>query len=129
MKFSKVMFSQVSVCPQGGFGLCPRGKSPSQGFSLQGVSVQGSLSRGVSVMEAPHTVISMQYASYWNVFLFFLSFLYDLVTFVRQHAEMLKQKSATIEELSANVERQSTLIQQMRKEHRHEIQVIYFLWP
>ena len=60
----------VSV-PEGGFlqptgvslpgGLCPEG-------SLSwGVSV---LDGGVSVMETPRTVMSGQYASYWNVVLF-----------------------------------------------------------
>ena len=70
-KFSKVMFSQVFVCPLGGGGvsvqgegslsggLCPggslsRGLYP-RGVSVQGVSIQGglcprgSLSKGVSV--------------------------------------------------------------------------------
>ena len=47
------MFSQVSVCPQEGLGLCPGGspswgKSPFQGVSVQGVPCPGqggSLSR------------------------------------------------------------------------------------
>ena len=63
MKFVKVMFSQMFVCPRGEGGLClnPEG-SLSRGVSVQGVSVQGSLcpgglhpgwslSRGVSVRD------------------------------------------------------------------------------
>ena len=91
-KFAKVMFSQVSVCPQwrclcprGVSGLCPGGSgglSPGvsvqggfcPGGSLQGVSVQGGLSRGSlsggSLLgKPPSTVTSGQYASYWNKFL------------------------------------------------------------
>ena len=71
-KFAKVMFSQLSVCPQGGGlslclgslrprwgGLCPGDLCPggsllrvgalSRGFSVQGVSVRGDLSGRVSV--------------------------------------------------------------------------------
>ena len=99
MKFAKVMFSQVSVCPQGvsvsvqgglspGGGLCPlvsRGISV-QVVSVQGVSVQGDLCPGGSVQgvsvctthslpyggvsETPHKVMSVWYTSYWNAFLF-----------------------------------------------------------
>ena len=51
MKFAKVMFSQLSVCPQKGLGLCPGGSlseevSLSRQVSIQGVSVQGSLCPG-----------------------------------------------------------------------------------
>ena len=54
-KFVKVMFSQLSVCPQGDLYLCPggslsrgvcRGVCPG-GVSIRGVSVQGGLSGGV----------------------------------------------------------------------------------
>ena len=49
-KFTKVMFSQVSVCPQGGgLSLCPGG-SLSRGVSVQGVSVQGGLFMSCHVM-------------------------------------------------------------------------------
>ena len=45
-KFAKVMFSQVSVCPQGSLSLCPGG-SPSQGdLHPGGVSVRGGLCPG-----------------------------------------------------------------------------------
>ena len=76
-KFAKVMFSQVSVCPQGGLDLCPGGSlsggSLSRGgLCAGGVSGQGrSLSGGSLVMETPpRTVTSGRYASYWNAFLF-----------------------------------------------------------
>ena len=58
-KFAQVMFSRVSVCPQGGLSLCPGGslsrgvsvprRSLSWGVSVRGVPVWGSLSWGVSV--------------------------------------------------------------------------------
>ena len=81
-KFAKVMFSQVSVCPQGGLSLCPGGGSLSWGVSVQGGSLSGaslsreSVSSGVFVQgglchgDAPSTVMSRWYTSYWNVFLF-----------------------------------------------------------
>ena len=51
MKFAKVMFSQVFVCPQGGLSLCPGGSlsrgSLFKGVSVQGVSVQWCLSGGL----------------------------------------------------------------------------------
>ena len=81
MKFGKVVFSQVSVCPG---GLCPGGSLSRcvsvQGVAVQGVFVQGrlcsegsrpmvslfrvSLSKGVSVTETPVTVMFRRYASY-----------------------------------------------------------------
>ena len=45
-KFAQVMFSQVSVCPQGGLSLCPGVVSVQGGSLSRGVSIQGSLSRG-----------------------------------------------------------------------------------
>ena len=75
MKFAKVMFSQVSVCPQGGVsvqgGLCPGG-SLFRGVSLQGRSLSGrGLCPGGGLCQGdPHTVTYGQYASYWNAFLF-----------------------------------------------------------
>ena len=82
-KFAKVMFLQVSVCPQVGVSVSVQGGSPSWGVSIpggslswgslgglcgeslcKGVSVQGFSVWGVSVMETPHTVLSRQYASY-----------------------------------------------------------------
>ena len=57
-------------------GLCPWGLCPG-GFLSRGSLSRGSLSRGTSVQgglcqgEPPrHTVKNMQYASYWNAFLF-----------------------------------------------------------
>ena len=76
--WGKVMFLHVSVIPFTGGGgvsvsvpgvfllggLCP------VGVSVPGVSVWGggSLSRGISVMETPRTVMSGRYTSYWNAF-------------------------------------------------------------
>ena len=73
MKFAKVMFSQVSVCSQGGLSICPVGVSVQGGFCpgglcpggflskaslsrVRGVSVWGGgfLSRGVSVQGEPN---------------------------------------------------------------------------
>ena len=54
IKFAKVMFSQVSVCPQWGGGLCPGG------LCLP--------------LDRDHTVTSRRYVSYWNAFLFYLKF-------------------------------------------------------
>ena len=84
-KFAKVMFSQVSVCPQGEGGFCPRGR----GLCLGGFYLGESLSRRPLSMEYLHTTIGWgcllgrppgqryprtvkrgRYASYWNVFLF-----------------------------------------------------------
>ena len=73
-KFAKVMFSQVSVCPQG--GLCPGGGVPVQGGLCLGRSLSGrplsggSLSRGDLCQADPRTVTCGRYASYWNAFLF-----------------------------------------------------------
>ena len=53
--FVKVMFSQVSVCSQGG-GLCPQG-------------------RGLCPGGLCHGKTCGQYTSYWNVFLFWISLL------------------------------------------------------
>ena len=81
-KFAKVMFSQVSVCPQGGLDLCPGGSRSGGSLSRGGLYAGGSVCRGVSgqgrslsggslVMETPpRTVTSGRYASYWNAFLF-----------------------------------------------------------
>ena len=67
------------LCPEG--GICPRGGlCPGRGVYLQ---AGGSLSRGVSVRETPHTVTSGRYASYWNAFLFrrnFTAACLDLIT-------------------------------------------------
>ena len=77
-KFAKAMFSQVSVCTRGGGvsvsvrgvsvsvlgGVSVRGGLCLGGVCLEGVSVQGGLSR------RPPMVMSGQYASYWNAFLF-----------------------------------------------------------
>ena len=56
-----------------------------------------------------------------------------MVTFVHQQVKLLERKSNTIEGLSTMVEqqaminkRQSTLIQQMRKEHESQMQVPIF---
>ena len=57
MKFAKVMFSQVSVCPQG------VSVSVQGGLSPGGVSVHWSLSRGISVQ-----VVSVQGVSVQGVF-------------------------------------------------------------
>ena len=101
MKFAKVMFSQVFVCPQGRVfvsvqvGLHPGGVSVQEGFclggslsrgslfskgslstglSVQGVSVQVDTCPGVFVRETPHMVTSGWYTSYWN------ALLYDIIT-------------------------------------------------
>ena len=69
--WGKVTFLHVSVIlfTEGGLGLCPEGLCPrgslSWGSPSRGVSVQG-----VPVIETPHTVMSRQYASYWNAFVF-----------------------------------------------------------
>ena len=52
----------LSVHRGGGLGICPGGLCPG-----------GSLSRGMYVMETPHTVISGWYASYWNAFMLSIS--------------------------------------------------------
>ena len=75
----QIMGDGVLVSVQGGLclrgvsvqgGLCPRlGLCPGGSLSW-GVFVWGSLSRGVSVTETPCTVMSRQYTSYWNLFLF-----------------------------------------------------------
>ena len=78
-KFEKVMFSQMSVCPQAGrgdLGLCPggslsRGSLPGglcPGRSLSGgrVSMGGLCLTGES---PPGTVTCGRYVSYWNAFL------------------------------------------------------------
>ena len=80
------VFTPVCHSVHKGGGLCPSMRHRSrdrrslsgglsvQGVSVQGVSVQGSmsrgvsLSRGVSVREAPRTVTSRRYTSYWNAF-------------------------------------------------------------
>ena len=90
--WGKVMLLHVSVIlftegglslSQGGLGLCLWGVSILGGFCpggsllggfCLGVSVQGVSVWGVSVMETPRTVMSGRYASYWNAFLFDLSF-------------------------------------------------------
>ena len=64
---SREISVQGYLCP---WGLCLEG-SLSRRVLSRGVSVQGSLSRGVSVIETPHTVTYGQYVSYWNAFLFF----------------------------------------------------------
>ena len=48
-KFAKVMFSQVSVYPQGGLGLCPGGFHPAGDLHHRGSLSGRSLSGGVSV--------------------------------------------------------------------------------
>ena len=60
-KFEKVVFSQVSVCPWGGLGLCPGG-SPSRGVvSVQwGLHPGGSPSREVSVQGVSAQGVSVQ---------------------------------------------------------------------
>ena len=60
------MFSQASVIlvTGGGVSVAVQG-ALHPGGSLSG----GSLSRGVSVMETPRTVMSGRYASHWNAFL------------------------------------------------------------
>ena len=62
--------------------------SLSSGVSVSGVSVQGRGVSvwGVSVRETPHTVMSKQYASYWNAFLFF---------FICLHVQISGGKKAT----------------------------------
>ena len=100
-KFAKVMFSQVSVCLQGGGslsregglsrgvsvhgGLCLRGSLSGgvsvQDWSLSGRSLsRGSLSKGGLCQGYPCTVMSGRYASYRNAFLFFLS---SLIIFIK----------------------------------------------
>ena len=60
------------MCPG---GLCEGGLCPGGSLSKGGLSRVGkSLSRGFSVRETPHLVISWRYASYWNAFLFVLCF-------------------------------------------------------
>ena len=59
-----------------------------RGVSVQGVSVQGGVSvlggsvqagvsiQGVPVMDTPYNmVMNRQYTSYWNAFLFYLTFI------------------------------------------------------
>ena len=98
-KFAKVMFSQVSVCPWGGVSVSvqgvgvsvPRG-SLSSGVSVQGdlfpgglcpggfLSGRGSLSEEGSLSwRPPGTVMSGQYASYWNAFLLLDFSFYSLI--------------------------------------------------
>ena len=65
-KFSKVMFSQVSVCPQG-FSvqgcLCPGGVSVQEGSSVRGLCPEGFYPGGLCQGD-PHTVTNGQYTSY-----------------------------------------------------------------
>ena len=85
------------LCPGGVSvqgGLCPGGLCPG-GVSVWGVSVQGvSLSRGVSVRETPHTVMSRRYASYWNAFFFYylLNFSYLIFILIHRYIFIMQQK-------------------------------------
>ena len=76
------MLSEAKLCQSLSGGVSVQGVSV-QGVSVQGVSVQGisvlgvSVQRGVSVIETPHTVMSGQYASYWNIFLYCIRYFWN----------------------------------------------------